>query len=838
MSRLTPESAPQASAIRQVLGSTEFVNELLIGMILHDTSGKVIDCNESFAALLGVARDDFLGRTLDDPCWGMLREDGTPFTHDELPSTITIDTGASTRGVVMGTGNARQVRHWFLSDTSPVTLDDGTMGAMSTFTEITDRIKSRRLLRLVNEMSHTMMFSASEGECLERMCAALVDTGKYALAWIGEVSRTHEGGVDIVCSSGRSDYLYEGMVTWWGSLDSGRGPAGTALRDGVTQVRHELAGDALFDPWRDRAREYRLGAVVVIPFALSGRSAIVTIYDENIMGFDPETVLGLEEVVRQAQFGIEHQKSVQAAQSALVEATRANVALRNAEQSLIDSREWFRLVLTNSSDVVLVVNRDAEIIYSTPSKAEGGVHYINLDVGADFFDGVHPDDRDAVHAQFERASREPGTGPSHTFRVRDQRRVWRSLSVVMTNCLDESVIGGVVVNAHDVTENVLASARLEESEYFLESITDNMVEGLMALDHDGIVTYANASAGRLLKWNPSAMVGRPAHETFHHVKRDGSPFPVDECPIQNMRESGESVSVDQDFFVQRTGSFLPVAYNATALRTPLGNGVVYVFEDISEKIAERERIDGELEKLNWVGRNRDALDNNRFVLYAQPIVELSTMKPVQHELLIRMIGANGESILPAKFLPSAEEYGLIAEIDRWVIRQTMDLALAGHKVEFNLSAHSVADPRTLAYIERQLENTNAPPENLVCEVTETALVRDMTTAEALVNGLNTMGIKVALDDFGSGYGGFAYLKKFPVSYLKIDREFIKDLVDEASSRHVVRAVANLARAFSLETVAEGAEDVETLDVLRELGIDHVQGYVVARPAPVSDVFSR
>jgi EAL domain-containing protein (putative c-di-GMP-specific phosphodiesterase class I) len=141
----------------------------------------------------------------------------------------------------------------------------------------------------------------------------------------------------------------------------------------------------------------------------------------------------------------------------------------------------------------------------------------------------------------------------------------------------------------------------------------------------------------------------------------------------------------------------------------------------------------------------------------------------------------------------------------------------------------------LTVVRNALVEHGAAPELVVCEITETALLRDTVAAEAFVRGLNDLGCKVALDDFGAGYGGFAYLKRLPVSYLKIDREFVRDLSQEASSRHVVSAVVSLARAFSLVTVAEAAEDEATLELLRQLGVDRVQGYVIARPGPVESV---
>jgi len=203
-----------------------------------------------------------------------------------------------------------------------------------------------------------------------------------------------------------------------------------------------------------------------------------------------------------------------------------------------------------------------------------------------------------------------------------------------------------------------------------------------------------------------------------------------------------------------------------------------------------------------------------------------------------MVSPTGEIVLPDRFLPTAEEFGLISEIDRWVVNETIRLAAQGHPVEFNLSAKSVVDPNMLTVVRNAFEVHGASPESVVCEITETALLRDTAAAEAFVQGLIEVGCKVALDDFGSGYGGFAYLKRLPVSYLKIDREFVRDLAQETSSRHVVSAVVNLAKAFSMQTVGEGAEDDATVELLTQLGVGRAQGYVIARPGPVAEVLAR
>ncbi len=396
-------------------------------------------------------------------------------------------------------------------------------------------------------------------------------------------------------------------------------------------------------------------------------------------------------------------------------------------------------------------------------------------------------------------------------------------------------VGAVFV---DVTEQKAVEQEIEHSRRFLAAITDNMAEGMIATDNEGNVTFINAAAERLLGWKGEEMLGRSAHGTYHFQRADGLPFPVGECPITAAWQRGETLHVDHDTFTRRDGILVPVAYSVSPSHTDQGGGSVMVFDDITERAAERLRVERELEKLNWVGRIRDALDQDRFVLYAQPIIDLETYAVVQHELLLRMVSLEGDIVAPDRFLPTAEEFGLISEIDRWVVNETARLAAQGYRVEFNLSAKSVVNPNMLTIVRNALESHGGQPESVVCEITETALLRDAAAAEAFVHGLNEIGCQVALDDFGSGYSGFAHLKRLPVSYLKIEREFIRDLAQEASSRHVVSAVVSLAKAFAMQTVGEGAEDEATVEILKQLGVDRAQGYAIARPGPVADVLAR
>ncbi len=391
--------------------------------------------------------------------------------------------------------------------------------------------------------------------------------------------------------------------------------------------------------------------------------------------------------------------------------------------------------------------------------------------------------------------------------------------------LQGEVIGiGIVVV--DVTERL-------QAEEFRSIAMNQMAEGMFITDERGQMTYMNGAVTKLLGWTEEDLKGKHLHDLIHTRRSDGTPILSEaECEHQKVRSDGRPMRGDDEVYTCKDGSLLPIAYSAAPIMSgSAGTGTVIVFRDISDEIAERLRIKRELEALTWVGKIREALDENRMVLYAQPIVPLGKSEP-SAELLIRMIGRSGEVISPGSFLGVAEQYGLITEIDRWVIKRALRFAATGRHVGINVSAESMATPDLLEYIEDEVKISGADPADLVFEITETALMADIEKGHAFAQGVVELGSSVALDDFGTGYGTFTHVKKLPIKYLKIDIEFVRDLVDSQPNQHVVKAIVNLATGFGCETIAEGVEDEETLELLKEFGVDFVQGFHLGRPAPI------
>jgi diguanylate cyclase (GGDEF)-like protein/PAS domain S-box-containing protein len=235
--------------------------------------------------------------------------------------------------------------------------------------------------------------------------------------------------------------------------------------------------------------------------------------------------------------------------------------------------------------------------------------------------------------------------------------------------------------------------------------------------------------------------------------------------------------------------------------------------------------------LSWVQQIHTALAEDRFVLYGQPILDLGTGSVACHELLIRLVSKCGEIIPPAAFIPTAERFGLIHEIDRWVTTNGLRVAHEGKRVAINLSGHSIGEQSIIAAVRAAITD-GLDPANVIFEITETAALRNITAAAQFAATLTRLGCGVALDDFGTGFGSFGHLKHIPARYLKIDVEFVRELATSETDRQVVKAIVGIAHSMNKLTIAEGVEDAETLELLRALGVDQAQGYHLGRPARV------
>ncbi len=239
--------------------------------------------------------------------------------------------------------------------------------------------------------------------------------------------------------------------------------------------------------------------------------------------------------------------------------------------------------------------------------------------------------------------------------------------------------------------------------------------------------------------------------------------------------------------------------------------------------------------MGWSRRIKEAIEKDRFVLARQPIVSTVTREVESYEVLLRMLDERNELIMPAGFLSTAERFGLSAEIDKWVIRHAIE-DLAQRRAEsphmryaINLSGRTLTTPGICELIQEKINETGLDPSALIFEVTETVAISDMAAAEMFLSRLRSMGCHTALDDFGSGMASFAYLKDLPVSSVKIDGRFVKNLNANSIDQAMVKAMNEIAHALGKKTTAEFVENEESFQMLAVFGIDYAQGYHLGRP---------
>jgi len=243
-------------------------------------------------------------------------------------------------------------------------------------------------------------------------------------------------------------------------------------------------------------------------------------------------------------------------------------------------------------------------------------------------------------------------------------------------------------------------------------------------------------------------------------------------------------------------------------------------------------------EMQWVQRLQKALERDGLVLYWQPIRSLYDAG-MHHEVLLRM-KEGSELITPDRFIPAAERYNLMPEVDRWVIHHALRrlrvlTPKGGDRILFiNLSATSLSDEGLVDFIRNEVVAADLKPEQVGFEITETAAIADFDCARDLIQRLRDFGCRVALDDFGTGMSSFSYLKSLTVDFIKIDGSFVRRMREEAVDSAIVEAVNRIAHISGIRTIAEFVEDAEAMERLRAMGVDFAQGWAVARPEPMPE----
>jgi diguanylate cyclase (GGDEF)-like protein/PAS domain S-box-containing protein len=561
-----------------------------------------------------------------------------------------------------------------------------------------------------------------------------------------------------------------------------------------------------------------------------------------------------------------HWKLLQRRVGHLLQAKRTKEALGESEASLAVAQ---RIAHIGSWDLDLVTNKlhwSAEIyrIFGFPEDGVSASYDLLLKK-------IHPDDRIFVRHAMDRALYEHETfSMDHRIlRPDGTERIVHSRAEVIYN--EDGWATSMVGIVHDITERKQAENKLMHlahhdpltglynRQYLLESLQKVLVKNqhhgallFVDLDHFKVVndTLGHATGDRLLTTlsdklqyvvREEDVLARIGGDEFALLLEEATPEEA-QGVAERLVEMIRAFRYSEEGVTFTIGSSVGMAYiethmeaeellsradRACYLSKARGGNRIEVYHP------EQDELQLIAEEASWTTRIKDALREQGFSLWFQPVVQVATRQVNHYEVLLRMHGKKGEVILPGAFIPSAERFGFMGQIDYWVIQAAVQ-CLATHPelhLAVNLSGKSLSDPALKDFISLNLKKQNVEPNRLSFEITETAAVVNFDHARVLIQDLKTLGCKFALDDFGVGFSSFTYLREMPVDHIKIDGSFVRNLDQDPINQALVRSIHEMAGALDKKTVAEFVENEAILHILQEIGIDYAQGYHLGRPSP-------
>lgn len=572
-----------------------------------------------------------------------------------------------------------------------------------------------------------------------------------------------------------------------------------------------------------------------------------------------------------------------------IERTLDHLAHHRVHEELlgdIENAEEFRyhVLYDNTPMTCFTLNYAGEVLYAN----QFGLQFLGYEraevVNKSIYALYAPDDQVVAAEQLAATSATPGR--THRWDVRRRRKdgsiFWARETAV---AISQGADGMILMTSEDINDTYLLAESLsfqttrdeltglanrkslgERLTQVLDSAHTENTEHALAIVNLDQFKFVNDSSGHdagdeLLR--QVAKLLKPVvrkRDTLARLSSDEFAVLIEDCGAEQARDNVEAIRQvidDFDFVLQgrrhsvtasiglvtvnsRCGdanSVLSMADTACFAAKESGRNRVHVYEKDHPAVS---RHQGEM---RWATRINDALADDRFELNFQRIrpVGERCARGDHYELLLRMRDELGNIIMPAEFLPAAERYDLSSKIDRWVIGSALDwlrrnpaLAKRLHLCAINLSGQSLSNEDIVCFILEQLEDREIPAEKLCFEVTETAAVADLVQANHFITLLKDRGCKFALDDFGSGFSSFAYLKKLPVDFLKIDGSFVRDIGTDPIDLAMVRSINEIGHMMGKHTIAEFVEDRTVLDILKRVGVDYAQGYEIGRPQPLNE----
>lgn len=556
--------------------------------------------------------------------------------------------------------------------------------------------------------------------------------------------------------------------------------------------------------------------------------------------------------------------------------------LKTVQDNYSEIADAHQRLLDNLSSVVFELDGQGGLRFLNRAWEGLSSHTVQESIGCFLYDFLHPDDRSQYRSVIHSLAQGRKVRHEQEVRLLNKRgeTLWTEISLDIGRQHPGAGIDSIFGHLADITERKMAKQQLEHlaihdsltglyNRRYFEISLEHMVAGsarsvsphallYIDLDHFQMVndTLSHREGDIVLK-EVAELLSSRTRDADLLCRIGGDEFAMllaHTNPQQAVTVANSLINALNNYHYERDGHHITIgcsigisiidgsqpagakhliqADKASFVAKNRGRNLVNIYNPADKDSDELRQC------IDWAHRIRQAISENSLELYIQPIMELATGNINHFEALLRLRSADSPGIIaPGVFIPALEKAGQMHMLDRWVIKQAVEL-LSQHawlaQLAVNLSGRAFADPELLSFIKEQLHTYEVAPNRVIFEITETASVANINQTQRMIHQLRRLGCHFALDDFGTGFCSFHYLRHLPADYLKLDGSYIKNIVENDLDRTMVRSMNEIAHLLGKKTIAECVETNEVLAYLKDIGVDYVQGHNIGHALPLED----